>query len=69
MRHKFVIWSDIGFDPNDLVDVNWTVSDFAKMLNDNSTRECPWAIATFVVDGGFMCFESIDDVRRWRQQK
>jgi len=31
--------------------------------------ECPWAAEAVEVDGGFMCFESIDDYNTWANQQ
>jgi hypothetical protein len=30
---------------------------------------CPWACEIIEVDGGFRCFESVDDAKVWRAQK
>lgn len=32
-------------------------------------KECPWANKIAKVFGGYMCFESIDDYKIWRNQK
>lgn len=32
-------------------------------------RECPWASKVAKVTGGYMCFESIEDYKVWRNQK
>lgn len=34
-----------------------------------AAKECPWASKIAKVCGGFMCFESVDDYKIWRQQK
>ena len=34
-----------------------------------AAKECPWASKIAKVCGGFMCFESADDYKIWRQQK
>ncbi len=30
-----------------------------------AVAKCPGAVAVVKVEGGYMCFESIDDYRRW----
>jgi hypothetical protein len=30
---------------------------------------CPWANAAVPAEGGYMCFESIDDAKIWKNQK
>lgn len=32
-------------------------------------RRCPWAAVIAKVEGGFMCFESVDDYRTWKNQR
>ena len=32
-------------------------------------KQCPWASRTAKVCGGFMCFESVDDYKTWKNQK
>ena len=32
-------------------------------------KQCPWASRTAKVFGGFMCFESVDDYKTWKNQK
>jgi hypothetical protein len=32
-------------------------------------KECPWAAKIAKVEGGYMCFESINDYETWRRQK
>ena len=34
-----------------------------------AARKCPWSAIIEKVDGGFRCFESIDDYRTWRNQR
>jgi hypothetical protein len=29
---------------------------------------CPWAAEVVAVDGGFLCFASVDDFRIWNNQ-
>ena len=31
--------------------------------------ECPWAEMVVKVEGGYLCFESIDDYETWNNQK
>lgn len=31
-------------------------------------RRCPWAAVIARVEGGYRCFESVEDYRIWRQQ-
>lgn len=32
-------------------------------------ERCPWAAVVVQVDGGWRCFESIDDARTWKNQQ
>ena len=32
-------------------------------------RRCPWAAKVVKVEGGFRCFESIEDYRIWKAQR
>jgi hypothetical protein len=32
-------------------------------------KQCPWASKIVKVDGGYMCFESLQDYETWRNQK
>ena len=32
-------------------------------------QECPWACKIVRVEGGYKCFESIDDYKIWKNQK
>lgn len=32
-------------------------------------RLCPWASKIAKTEGGYMCFESVNDYYQWRQQK
>ena len=32
-------------------------------------KQCPWAIKTAKVCGGFICFESVTDYKIWKNQK
>ena len=32
-------------------------------------KACPWASRIAKVCGGFMCFESVDDYKTWKNQK
>jgi hypothetical protein len=32
-------------------------------------RRCPWAAKIAKVSGGYLCFESVEDYRIWKQQK
>ena len=34
-----------------------------------AAKECPWAAVIVKVDGGYMCFESADDYKTWKNQK
>ena len=34
-----------------------------------AAKECPWASKIAKVRGGFMCFESVEDYKTWRNQK
>lgn len=36
---------------------------------NEAINECPWACEVVEVDGGFMCFESIDDYNTWANQQ
>jgi len=31
-------------------------------------KACPWASVIVKVDGGYLCFESVDDYRTWKNQ-
>lgn len=35
----------------------------------NAENECPWACKIVKVEGGWRCFESIDDYNTWQAQK
>ena len=32
-------------------------------------RRCPWASIVAKADGGYWCFESIEDYKTWKNQK
>ena len=34
-----------------------------------AAKSCPWASKIAKVYGGFMCFESVDDYRIWKNQR
>jgi hypothetical protein len=34
----------------------------------DAARLCPWAARIIEVDGGWMCFESVDDFKTWSRQ-
>ena len=44
-----------------------------KMVETTSRKTaekaCPWAAKIVKVDGGYMCFESMDDYATWAGQK
>jgi len=34
-----------------------------------AAKTCPWACVMATVNGGYMCFESIEDYNTWKNQK
>lgn len=34
-----------------------------------AAKACPWAAVIIKVDGGYMCFESVNDADTWSAQK
>lgn len=43
---------------------------FCQVSTKNEAiNECPWAAEAVEVDGGFLCFESIDDYSTWSNQQ
>ena len=49
-------------------------ANMRKQFVEAKTRKqaadaCPWASEIIKVDGGYMCFESVEDARIWRAQK
>ncbi len=36
---------------------------------NTAKKRCPWASITMKVDGGFVCFESMEDYRTFKSQK
>ena len=36
---------------------------------DEAKRACPWAAKIAKVYCGFICFESVDDYKTWKNQK
>jgi hypothetical protein len=34
-----------------------------------AVKDCPWASRTAKVTDGYICFESIDDYKIWKNQK
>jgi len=39
------------------------------MTRKQAADACPWASEIIKVEGGYMCFESVEDARIWRNQK
>ncbi len=36
---------------------------------EKALKDYPWASKVVKVEGGYMCFESIDDYETWKKQK
>ena len=36
---------------------------------NKAKKACPWSTTIAKVCGGFMCFESVDDYKTWKNQK
>lgn len=36
---------------------------------EEAEAECPWAAEIIEVEGGWRCFESVDDAEIWQAQK
>ncbi len=44
--------------------------EYVQCMSRRAARKlCPWAAVITEVDGGYLCFESQDDYRTWRNQK
>lgn len=61
MRQAFIGDVDYGLELGK--DGGWRVSKrFAQI-------QCPWAAKIVKVEGGYKCFEGIDDYEIWKNQK
>lgn len=43
--------------------------EFVRGSRKDAKKECRWAAKIVKVVGGYMCFESINDYRTWKNQK
>ena len=44
--------------------------EFVYCKTKKEARElCPWAAVIIKAESGYWCFESVDDARRWSNQK
>ena len=41
----------------------------AVETKEEALHTCPWAAEVAEVDGGFKCFESVDDFKTWKNQQ